>query len=135
MTISGYETIVKATKNVIIHRQIQNRFNQCCNHQQGCKDEELLKSLMDSLLRKTQRSCANEKYIVRALQFQLKSKTMKHPFDIINSWWAFVIFEALDGVLNQRHKHDHFQHAVFRTVFFSRFRKLQAITHEINCSV
>ena len=42
MTISRYETIVKATKNVIIHRQIRSRVKQCCNDQQGCKNEELL---------------------------------------------------------------------------------------------
>ena len=105
MTKSRYETIVKATKNVIIHRQIRSRVKQRCNDQQGCKNEELLKSMMDSLLTKVQRSCVNEKYVVKALQFQLKSQTMKNPFDIINSRRAFVMFEALDDVLNQKQKH------------------------------
>ena len=73
MTISRYEIIVKATKSVIIHRQIRSRFEPCCDHQQGCRDEELLKSMMDSLLRKVQRRSVNEKHLVKALQFQLKS--------------------------------------------------------------
>ena len=66
-----FDVIQEATKRVIVHRLMKNGTN-CCN-KQICKDEESLRDLMKDLVNKIQEKSTDDKMLIKARTFKLKS--------------------------------------------------------------
>ena len=107
--ISRFENIVKITKSVIIHKLMSSSTKKYGIKHEVCKDEEALKSIFGGLLKNFSGKDFKESHLIKALRFQLKSQTMKHPFDIVTSRRAFVMLEVLHGVLEKKDFGDNYQ--------------------------
>ena len=102
--MSRFNNILKLAKSVIFHRVKNRGIRQCCYSKHVCKYERSLKILLQGFLNDIQEKGANENYFIKALQFLFKSRAMKHPFDIVGSRRAFVLFEVLHSLLNEAAK-------------------------------
>ena len=66
-----------------------------------------MKILLQGLLNDIKEEVESEKDIIKALRFLLKSKVIKHPFDIVGSSWVFILFEIINGLLDEENKISH----------------------------
>ena len=104
--ISRFENIVRIAKCIIVQRLRNTSTKQCCQPQQVCKGEEALKNVFESLINDFHAKDVNQKHLIKALRFQLKSETMKHPYDLVRSRRAFVMLEILHSVWNKENSEE-----------------------------
>ena len=99
--ISRFQNIMILTKYAIFHRVKYSGFKYLCYPVPSCKYEESLKNVFQILLWNLKNKVENKTNIIKALRFLLKSKTMKHPFDIVASRRVLVMFETLGASLKE----------------------------------
>ena len=105
-TCSKYDTIVKATKNIIIQRLTTGSLGQCTKLRGNCKADVELKNLFRTLFTEIEEKGEKKQVISKVLRFLLKKQTMKHPYDIVRSRRAFVMLDVLNVVLENKNSRE-----------------------------